>query len=107
MPSIFLSHPCLCTVCFVSLPVYKLAEQYTKEQQDTGAIAGETSDLETKVPESTVQTTPSKDSLPLSLIDGNEMIIQDSFPEEVNLDDAVQQDRIIEERDDSQKSATG
>ena len=79
---------------------YQLAEQYTMGQQDTEAIAvEETSDLETKSPESTVQTIQSKDSLPLSLVDDNEMIILDSFPEEVNLDAVVEQDRIIEERD--------
>ena len=89
-----------CVICHLC----KLVAQYKKEQQNTEA--GETCDLETKVPESTVQATQSKDSLPLLLVDGNEMIIQDSLSEEVNLDDAVQQDRIIEERDDSQKSAT-
>ena len=96
-------HINLCVLYHLPCILCKLAEQHTKEQQDTEAVAGKTSNLETKVPESTVQTV--KDSLPLSLADVNEMIIQDSFPEEVNLDAIVEEGGNIEEEDNSKKSS--
>ena len=90
-------HINLCVLYHLPCTLCKIAEQ------DTEAVAGKTSDLETKVPESTVQTV--KDSLPLSLADVNEMIIQDSFPEEVNLDAIVKEGGNIEEEDNSKKSS--
>ena len=56
--------------------------------------------LDTNVPEPTAEATQSKDSLPLSLVDGSEIIVQDSFPGGVNLD------ATIEEEDTLKKSAT-
>ena len=80
----------------------KLTEQYTKEQQDTEAIGGET-----KVIESSENATHFKDSVPLSLVDNvTEITVQDSFPEEVISDFIVEADGIIERKDDSKKSAT-
>ena len=80
----------------------KLTEQYTKEQQDTEAIGGET-----KAIESSEKTTQFKDSVLLSLPDNvTEIVLQDSFPEEVISDFAVEADGIIEGKDDSKKSKT-
>ena len=84
----------------------KLAEQYTKEQQDTAVIDGETADTGTNVLESTVEAIESEENLPLSLVYINEKIIQGSSPEEVKLDPLVQQHGVIEVNDDSQKSFT-
>ena len=73
----------------------KLVEQHTEEQQDTETVDGETSYLDINVPEATAQA---KDSLPLLLVDENEIIVQDSCPGGVNLD------ATIEEEDTSKKS---
>ena len=99
----------LSSVCFIYVLFYslcKLAEQYTKGQQDTDAIGAETSDLDTDIPEPTLETTQSKESLPLSLIGVNETIIQDSYPDDFLLEDTVEPTGIIEGKDDSKKSTT-
>ena len=90
-----------------SLPfylLYEFTEQNTKEQKDAEDIAGETSDLDTSIPEPTVEATQSKDSLPLSLVTVSETIIEDSFADDFLLDATVEQTRVIRERDDSKKS---
>ena len=74
----------------------KLAEQCTMKQQDTETIAGEASNLDTKISESTVEATESNDSLTLSLVDAKEIFIQDSFLEEVILDAKVEDGNIEE-----------
>ena len=99
---------CLSCLSLFSLLLHKFTEQYTGEQQDTDGICGETPDLDTKILESTVEVTESKDSTPLALVEGaNEMIIQDSFSEEVNLDITVEADGVIEGMDESDISAIG
>ena len=83
----------------------KLIEQYTKEQLDTEATGGETSNLDTKNPESSAEAT--KDSVALSLLDDvREMVVHDSFPEEVHLDDTIEVDVEIEGKDDSKQSVS-
>ena len=83
----------------------KLTEQYAKEQLDTEALSGKTSNLDIKVPESTVEVTLSKNSLSLSLLDDvDEVVVQDSFPEEVHLDVTVESDDITEGKDYSKQS---
>ena len=77
----------------------KLVEQHTEEQQDTEAVDGETSYLDTNILEETAEATQSKDSLPLLLVNGNEIIVQDSNPDGVNLDATIE-----EEEDTSKKS---
>ena len=84
----------------------KLAEQYTKEQQDTDVIGRETLDLDTNFPESTVEITQSKDSLPLSLIGVSETIVQDFSPDDFPLEATVEPTGIIEVKYDSKKSTT-
>ena len=84
--------------------VCKFAEQYTKEQQDAESFAGQTSDLDTKVPESTAEA--AKTSLPLSLIDANETIIQDSFSEEFLSDATAEQTVVVEGKDDLKQSTS-
>ena len=84
----------------------KLAEQYTKEQQDTDVIGGETLDLDTNFRESTVEITQSKDSLPLSLIGVSETIVQDFSPDDFPLEATVEPTGIIEVKYDSKKSTT-
>ena len=80
----------------------KLTEQFTKEQSDTEAISGETSDLDiTTVPELPAEAI--KTSLPLSLIDVNETITKDSFSEEFLVDATVEQTGVVEGKDDSKK----
>ena len=76
----------------------KLVEQPTEEQQGTEAVDGETSYLDKNVPEETAEATQSKDSLPLLLVNGNEIIVQDSNPDGVSLD------ATTEEEDTSKKS---
>ena len=94
------------SLCSIYIPCHllcKFAEQKTKEQK---AIAGKTSNLDTKVLESAVDATESTDRLTLSLVDVNEVTIQDSTPEEVKMDAAVQQHGDIEGKDDSKKSTS-
>ena len=85
----------------------KLTEQYTKELQDTEDINGETLDIVQKVPESNVEAIVSKDSVTLSLLDDvNEMVVQDSFPEEVNANVTVEADDDTEGKEDSNQTTT-
>ena len=86
--------------------ICKFTEQYTKEQQDTEVITGETSDLDTNVPEPSAEAIRSKDSVALSLLDDvHEILVQDYFPGEVHLDVTVEDD-FVEGKDDSKKSTT-
>ena len=63
-----------------------LSERYTKEQV-TDDTTGETTDLDTKYFEATDQAYQSKHSEPLLLgDDAVEMVVQDSFPEEMSPD---------------------
>ena len=94
-------------ICVLFHLICKLTELYTKERQDTKAIAGETSDLDTKNLEST-EATESKHSVALSQLDTVDvMIIQDSFPEEVDLNVTVEADGVIEGTEESKKTAIG
>ena len=92
--SVFLFLLCIFFLC-------KRTEQFTKEQH-TEAIGGES-----KVPESSEKATQSKDIVPLSLVDNlTEIIVQDSLPEEVISDFALEADGVTEGKDDSKKSTT-
>ena len=85
----------------------KLTEQYTKELQDTEDINGETLDIVQKVPELNVEAIVSKDSVTFSLLDDvNEMVVQDSFPEEINVNVTVEADDGTEGKEDSNQTTT-
>ena len=62
--------------------------------------------MDTNIVQSTEETTLSKDSVALSLLhDAGEMVVQDSFPEELNLDaQDVQGGDIIEGKIGSKES---
>ena len=63
--------------------------------------------MNTNIPHSTAEATLSEGSVPLSLLaDVNELVANDSFPEEVHVDVAVESDDVIEEKDDSKQSTT-
>ena len=81
----------------------KLTDQETKEQKDTADIDGDTSDLDTTVSEPPVEAIQSKDSLTLSLVDVNEMIIKDSFSEDIHLNATAEETGVIQEKVDSKK----
>ena len=71
---------CICSF----LLLYKLTEQCTAERQDTQAIGGEISDLDTKVTESSEEAAQ---SVSLSFVDNvTEMVVGDSFPTEAASD---------------------
>ena len=85
----------------------KLTEQYTEEQQDTQAIGGETSGLDTKLPKYSEESTQYRDSIPLSLIDHvTGMVVRDSLPEEAAPNFAFEAVSVVEGKDDSKKSTT-
>ena len=75
-------------------------------QQDSEFVAGETSVFDSTDLESALEITPEpKSSVPLSLAEGtNEVILQQSVPEEVNLDTTVEEDRSIELKTDSKEA---
>ena len=53
-----------------------------------------------------MEATECKDSVALSLLDDDsEIVVQDSFPKEVNVDVTVESDGIIEGTDDLKKAA--
>ena len=103
---LFLCLPCtLYTFSFYLL--CKLTEQYTKELHVTEDINRETLDLVQKVPESNVEAIVSKDSVALSLLDDvNEMVVRDSFPEEINVDVTTEADDGTEGKEDSNQTTT-
>ena len=103
---LFLCLPCtLYTFSFYLL--CKLTEQYTKELHVTEDINRETLDIVQKVPDSNVEAFVSKDTIALSLLDDvNEMVVQDSFPEEINVDVTVEADDGTEGKEDSNQTTT-
>ena len=85
----------------------KLTEQYTEELQDRGDINGKTLDLDKKVPELTEEATVSKDSIALSLLDDvDEMVVQESFPEAIDVNVIVEADDITGGKEDSKETTT-
>ena len=98
---------CMFYLCSLSASTLKLLEKYTEEQQDVHTISEIVSDFDTKGLDSTAETTESKQSVPLSLVDDiGEIIIQDSVPEEVTLYVILEDGKEIEEKDDLKTSTS-
>ena len=75
-------------------------------QEDVGFVAGETSIYDSTDLESALEiTSQSKSGVPLSQVDGTkEVIIQESLPEEVNLNTTVEEDKSTELKTDSKEA---
>ena len=101
MINVFLP-PFLCYFCNNN----SLLEQHTEVQQDAEFVAGETSVFDSTDLESAFEITPqSKPGVPLSLVDcTNEVILQESVPEEINLDTTFEEHRSIELKTDSKEA---
>ena len=88
--------------------LFSYIEQYTEEQQDVMASAGVVSDLDAKALESSEETTQSKDSVSLSLVDDvSEIFLHDSVPDEVTLDVSIEDDGKIEGKEDYSQFIAG
>ena len=82
-------------------------EHYTEEQQLTDSVTEELSECDMKGSESAAEATESKESVSLSLVDNiQEIIVQDSVPEEVTLDVILESERKIEGKDGLNTSAS-
>ena len=63
--------------------------------------------MNTNISHSTAEAILSEGSIPLSLLaDVNELVANNSFPEEVHIDVTVESDDAIEGKDDSKQSTT-
>ena len=70
-------------------------------------VSGKVSDLDTKVLERGEKVSQSKTSVPLSLAeDVNELVVQESFPDDVIFDVTASDDRKSDKKDAASESVT-
>ena len=82
-----------------------LTEQYTEEQQDTGASSSGVSGLVTDILESCEEAVESTNVVAPSLIDDTkEVFLAESFPAEKTLDITIEEEKDVQRKDDSEKS---
>ena len=84
-----------------------LTEQYVKEQKDTTGVSDTVTDLDTNALEISEKVSQSKTSFPLSQADDvNELVLQDSLPDDITADVTADDGGKTEEMDTSKESVT-
>ena len=74
----------------MTYPCVHITEQFTSEQEGTVPAVEAASDVDSNALELAVEASQIKDNVPLSLSDDvMELIVQDSFPEDISLDTTV------------------
>ena len=84
-----------------------LTEQYVKEQKNTTGVSDTVTDLDTNALETAEKVSQSKTSFPLSQADDvNELVLQDSLPDDITADVTADDGRKTEDRDTTGVSVT-